>query len=77
MYNAFCILYHSYFSIFTDTFSSLKVFFAFFDQMVANIGPAMLCHTAANTLGSAAAGPNVLLPVQRLSLSFAFLLLLK
>ena len=26
--------------------------------MVAKIGPAMLCHTAANTLGSAAAGPK-------------------
>ena len=26
--------------------------------MVANIGPAMLCHTAANTLGSAATGPK-------------------
>ncbi|MGQ0455143.1 hypothetical protein ACT4UM_27890, partial [Bacillus sp. SS-TM] len=34
------------------------MYFAFFDQMVANIGPAMLCHTAANTLGSAAAGPK-------------------
>ncbi len=55
---AFCILYHSYFSIFTDKVSSLKVFFAFFDQMVAKIGPAILCHTAANTLGSAAAGPK-------------------
>ena len=26
--------------------------------MVANIGPAMLCYTAANTLGSAATGPK-------------------
>jgi len=43
----------SYFSIFIDKFS-----LCIFDQTVANIGPAMLCHTAANTLGSAAAGPK-------------------
>ncbi len=62
-----------YFSIFTDKVSSTEsILCIFLTRWLLILVPAMLCHTAANTLGSAAAGPKCAVASATLNLNFAF-----